>query len=114
MNDLNEEEQQRVRAALHYLRRCVGGWKPMADALGYRPNSLEKVANSRGRAVTASLAFRVARLVDIGIDDLLGGRYRPGACPRCGYLPDLENDPTHVDDSMPPLHDQHDVLKLVK
>jgi hypothetical protein len=45
------------------------------------------------------MAFRVAHFVDVGIDDLLGGRYRPGACPRCGYLPDPEKDPTIADPS---------------
>jgi hypothetical protein len=100
MPDLTKEEQQRVRAALHYLRRCVGGWKPLADALHYSPDSLEKIANARGRTfVTPKLAFRTARFVDVGIDDLLGGRFRPGACPRCGYLPDPETDPTHAEDT---------------
>ena len=98
MKDLNEEEQQRVRATLHHLRCQVGGWLPLAEALGYRTDSLERVANARNRAVTASLAFRVARLADVGIDDLLCGRYRPEACPRCGYLPNPEIDPTIAED----------------
>lgn len=58
------------------------------------------------------MAFRVARLTDTSIDDLLGGRYRPGACPHCGHMPDLERDPTMVDD---PGSDGTDaVLRLVE
>ena len=98
MSDLNWEEQQRVRATLHYLRREVGGWIPLAHALKLHSDSLEKIANARNRAVTAALAFRVARLADVGIDDLLKGCYRPGACPHCGYLPNPEVDPTIADD----------------
>lgn len=95
MTDLTNEEQQRVRATLHYLRRQVGGWIPLAKALHYGTSTLDKIANGReGRRVTPRLAFRVARLADSSIDDLLGGRYRAGACPRCGHLPDLESDPT--------------------
>jgi len=107
MADLTREEQQRVRATLHFLRREVGGWKPLADALRYQPDTVEKVANARGgRNVTPTMAFRVARFADVKIDDLLGGRYRPGACPHCGYLPDLEADPTEVDEAK--------VLRLVE
>ena len=101
MSDLTKEEQQRVRATLHHLRRQTGGWIPLAAALHYGPDSLEKIANARGRAVTPTLAFRVARLADTPIDDLLGGRFRAGACPHCGYLPDLEDDPTTVEDAAP-------------
>jgi hypothetical protein len=44
---------------------------------------------ARGGAVTASLAFRTARLVKIGIDDLLVGKYpHPNACPHCGHVPE--------------------------
>ena len=98
MTDLTQEEQQRVRATLHYLRRSVGGWATLAAALHYETDSVERVANARGRAVTPRLAFRVARLADTSIDDLLGGRYRPRACPHCGHMPDMEEDPTTADD----------------
>lgn len=114
MSDLTHAEQQRVRATLHHLRRTVGGWIVVAAALHYSPESLEKIANARGRPVTPRLAFRVARLVDVGVDELLGGWYRPGACPRCGYLPDPGADPTRADDTLlvPPEH--NGVLRLVE
>ena len=38
-------------------------------------------------AVVPAMAFRVARLVDVGIDDLLAGRCQfPVACPTCGHV----------------------------
>lgn len=101
MSDLTKEEQQRVRATLHHLRRQTGGWIPLAAALHYNTDSLEKIANARGRAVTPTLVLRVARLAATPIDDLLGGRYRPGACPHCGHMPDLEEDPTTADAAAP-------------
>lgn len=38
------------------------------------------------RAVSASMAFRVARVVGVKVDDLLLGKWpEAGTCPRCGY-----------------------------
>jgi hypothetical protein len=49
----------------------------------------------RGDAdVTATLAFRTARLAEASIDDLLAGRYLQGACPHCGRLPDFTDEDT--------------------
>lgn len=110
MTDLDEKEQQHVRTALQYLRRRVGAWKPLADALGFQYDTVEKVANARGRNVTASMAIRVARLAGVGVDDLLSGKYIPGACSRCGYRPDFGDEETVVES--PPL--PPDGLKLVK
>ena len=32
------------------------------------------------------VAFRLARFINVGIDDLLAGRFpEPGVCPRCAY-----------------------------
>jgi hypothetical protein len=45
-----------------------------------------------GGLVSASLAVRVARLVKVGIDDLLAGKYPPpGACPHCGHVASPED-----------------------
>ncbi len=43
-------------------------------------------AGTGRRAVSASLAFRVARLAAVPVGDVVAGAYPPaGACPRCGY-----------------------------
>lgn len=87
MSDLTAKEQQHVRTALRYLRHSLGSWQPLAKALCLEAESLSKIATGR-RGVTASLALRVARFVDVAIDDLLAGKYLPTrTCPRCGYVP---------------------------
>ena len=84
--DLTKEEQTNVRAALRFLRVRCGGWEPLAKALRVGETTLTNV-NLCKRTVTPILAFRVARFVKIGVDDLLTGKYPPaGACPHCGHV----------------------------
>ena len=45
------------------------------------------------------MAVRVARLLNMSLEDLLAGRCLPGACPRCGYLPDFADESTVVEDA---------------
>jgi hypothetical protein len=81
--DLTETEQDHVRTALRFLRARAGGWKPMAAALGFKKKTLTNVREGQG--VSPNLAFRVARLAGVSIDDLLAGKFPPnGACPQCG------------------------------
>lgn len=82
--DLTTQEQNNVRVALRYLRLRFGGWLPLSKALRFKDTTLANAAN--GRVVTAALAFRIARLVDVGVDDLLGGKFPvPGVCPYCNH-----------------------------
>ncbi len=82
MTDLTKEEQAHVRTALRYLRARGGGWAPVIKVLRYP--SLSGVM--AGRPVSASLAFRVARLAGVPVDDVITGRYpAPGTCPYCGH-----------------------------
>ena len=53
---------------------------------GCVPTLIVKIANG-SRSVSASMALRVARFLDVPMEDLLTGRYRPGACPKCGHRP---------------------------
>lgn len=77
-----------MRTAIRFLRFRVGGWQPLADALGVKADSLGKVLRG-ARDVTASLAYGVARLTDVSIDDLLSGALlSPRTCPHCGRPPD--------------------------
>lgn len=83
MTDLTDDEQRHVRVALRYLRTRARGWKALAPALGFSPPTLENV--NEGRAVSAGMAFRVARLAEVPIGDLLAGAFPPpGTCPHCG------------------------------
>lgn len=117
MSDLDKKEQNHVRAALHFLRIQMGGLKLVAKAIHCDWQLLSHVVHER-RSVTASTALRVARLLDVPFEDLLLGRYQPGACPKCGhrppYLPvcssDFKDEQTAVEDAPRPAAD----LKLVK
>jgi len=84
-NDLTLEEQEHVRNAIILVKAQFGGWKSLAQVLHFDAPTLIHVAKER-RAVTASMAFRLARLLGVGIDDLLAGKFPgDGSCPRCGY-----------------------------
>lgn len=84
MSDLTVEEQTHVRTALKFLRSRCGGWAPLAKALHFKNTTVANVAN--GRSVSAALAFRVARLGRVTVDDVLAGRFpAPGTCPHCGH-----------------------------
>ena len=116
MSDLDEKEQGQVRAAMHYLRIQMGGLKPIAQAIRADYCALQKVAKGHNE-VSASIALRVARLLDVPFDDLLLGRYQPGSCTKCGHRPqylsvytsDFVDEPT-VNEAGPELGS----LKLVK
>ena len=76
---------ERVRNALYFLRAKFGSWQPLARALHYEEQTLVQCANGT-RGVAAAMAFRLARFVNVGIDELLAGRFpEPGVCPRCAY-----------------------------
>lgn len=111
MNDLTITEQQHVRTAMRHLRRRLQGWTPVAHALHLAPYTVQNVVYGK-RPVTASVALRVARLLDSSVDDLLAGRFLPGACPRCGYVPDFADEGTVVEDGPRPV--PGGALKVVK
>jgi DNA-binding transcriptional regulator YdaS (Cro superfamily) len=96
-----------VRTAIRFLR--VGGWQPLADALGVKADSLGKVLRG-ARNVTARLAYGVARLTDVSIDDLLAGTLlSPRTCPHCGRPSDDFLHETVVED-----RPREAVLRVVK
>lgn len=85
MSDLTAQEQANVRAALRFLRARSGGWMPVAKALHTNQGALAHAVGGV-KPVTPRLAFRVARLANVSIDDLLAGKYPPpGSCPQCGH-----------------------------
>lgn len=99
-----------MRTALRFLRYRIGGWQPLADTLGVKVDTIGKVLRG-GRDVTARLAYGVARLTDVSIDDLLAGALlSPRTCPHCGHPPDDFADEETVVEDRP----RETVLKLVK
>lgn len=99
---LDEKEQNHVRTALRYLRRRYGAWRPVAEALHFGYDTINKTVNGRD-TVSVNLAFRVARLAGVPLDDLISGSFVPGACPKCGHVPDFADEPTFVEDAPPRL-----------
>jgi hypothetical protein len=83
VTDLTAKEQANVRRALKFLRARIGTWEAVAAALNTKWSTL-KTAKGTG-TVSASMAFRVARVAGVTVDDVLTGRYAPdGVCPHCG------------------------------
>ncbi len=79
LRDAQEQRQGGVadRAAAQFLRARMGGWLNVAKAL--------KVDKTTTRSPSPILAFRLARLVGVGVDDILTGKYPPpGTWPHCG------------------------------
>jgi plasmid maintenance system antidote protein VapI len=98
MNDLTTKEQKAARTALRFLQLRVGTWAPLAKALRYEWDSIQKVATGK-KAVTPALALRVARFAGVPMDDLLAGRWLSArVCPHCGHPPDdFEDEETVVE-----------------
>jgi hypothetical protein len=83
MSDLTATEQTHVRTALKFLRLRCGTWAAVSKALRLGKNSACNVA--AGANVTPLVAFRVAQLAKVTVDDVLTGKFpAPGACPHCG------------------------------
>ncbi len=100
MSDLDQKEQNHVRAALRFLQRRLGRWSAVSDAIGFSPKTIDGVVFAK-KSVSASMALRVARLLGVMIDDLLVGKFLPpGACPNCGHVPvaDFRDESTLVED----------------
>lgn len=83
MSDLTAEEQKNVRAALRFLRVRLGAVQ-FAKAMHASREAIRYTL--AGKYVSASMAFRAARLAGVGVDALLAGEYPPaGTCPHCGH-----------------------------
>lgn len=84
--DLTPTEQGNVRKALRFLRARCGGWAQLGKVLCFKEVTLGAIGAGR-KVASASLAVRVARLAQVGVDDVLAGRFPPaGACPHCGHV----------------------------
>lgn len=85
MSDLTAQEQTHVRTALAFLRAKFGTWETLGRMLRFEPATFVHVLAGR-KAASPTMAFRVARLAGVGIDDLLAGRFPPpDTCQHCGH-----------------------------
>jgi hypothetical protein len=86
MNDLTDEEQEHVRVAIRFLRIRFGKAMLLAKALGFKDSSIRRVLGGHDM-VSPTMVMRVARLAQVGMDDLLAGKYPVnGMCPHCGHV----------------------------
>jgi hypothetical protein len=96
-SDLTDAEQAAVRRALGYLCVRAGSWSALARVLRAALATVAEAGAGR-RAVSASLAFRVARVAAVPVGDVVSGAYPPaGACPRCGYAEEDLTSESHAD-----------------
>jgi len=83
--DLTSAEQTNVRTALAFLRLRCRGWGPLSKVLKFKDTTLSAI-HCGDKAVSPTLAFRIARLAKVGVDDVLTGKFpSPGTCPQCGH-----------------------------
>ncbi|MGH7284288.1 MAG: hypothetical protein ACRELY_22400 [Polyangiaceae bacterium] len=89
---LTRQEQDNVRAAIAFLRRRYGGLALLAKAMGVRPNTLAQAIGKFGRAPSAAIALKLARVAGCGVGEMLSGAWPPrGACPLCGHVKGLRH-----------------------
>lgn len=82
-SDLSGEEQRRVRVALKHIHARLGDWRLVAKVLRYARSTVADTACGNA-AVTASMAFRIARFLGVPIDALINGDFTPpSVCPYC-------------------------------
>jgi hypothetical protein len=84
--DLSFAEQANVRALLRMLRVKLGGnnWLNVERALPFAHSTLVEVMAERFE-VSATLAFRVAKVLDVSLHHVLTGEaIPPGTCKHCG------------------------------
>jgi len=83
--DLTPAEQTHVRTALKFLHVRCGTWATLAKVLRLGESTVSNVAAGR-KTVGPVLAFRVARLAKVSVDDVLAARFpEPGTCAHCGH-----------------------------
>lgn len=86
-SDLTKEEQDHVREALRFLRIRFGKNALLAEAVRLATGTMRSTMNGH-KTVSAAVAFRVARLAQVSVDDVLAGKFPvPGTCPHCGRGP---------------------------
>jgi len=82
--DLSRDEQRNVIHVLRALRGRFGNWITVERALPISHS--QRVELTEGRTeVSTTIAFRIAKLLDVSLHDVLKGTALPQpTCPHCG------------------------------
>lgn len=82
--DLSVDEQRNVLATLHALRARFGNWLTVERALPISHSQRVEVTEGRTE-VSTTIAFRIAKLLELSLHDVLQGSALPKqTCPHCG------------------------------
>lgn len=83
--DLSLDEQSNIRALMHLLRTSLGGnWTNVERVLPVSHSVRADITTGK-REVSAAIAFRVAKALDVPLADALSGKaLPPGTCKHCG------------------------------
>jgi hypothetical protein len=84
--DLSRAEQQNVLDTLRALRTRFGNWLTVERALPISHS--QRVEMTEGRTeVSTTIAFRIAKLLEVSLHDVLQGLALPKpTCPHCGKV----------------------------
>lgn len=82
--DLSLAEQENVRSLIRVLRVRLGTWQSVERALPLSHGMRVDVMAGRYE-VSTTVAFRVAKTLDVSLHDVLAGTaLPPGVCKHCG------------------------------
>ena len=86
--DLSLDEQRNVLACLHALRARFGNWFTVERALPLAHSQRVEITEGRTE-VSTTIAFRIARLLELSLHDVIQGTALPkNTCPHCGRVID--------------------------
>jgi len=84
--DLSRAEQQNVLATLHALRARLGNWFSVEKALPLAHSTRVEMTSGRSE-VSTTIAFRIAKLLEVSLHDVLQGlAIAKPTCPHCGKV----------------------------
>lgn len=82
---LTLEQAENVRLVIRHLVVVYGSAQRLAREMGVTVSVTEK-ASAPSRHKSARLAFILARVAGVGVDDVLAGRWQRHSCPECGHV----------------------------
>ena len=84
--DLSRAEQQNVLETLLALRARLGNWFSVEKALPLAHSTRVEITSGR-HEVSTTVAFRIAKLLEVSLHDVIQGIALPRpTCPHCGKV----------------------------
>jgi DNA-binding XRE family transcriptional regulator len=87
VGQITPEEAECVAVALRFMVTKVGGQQELAYRMGIDRTAVRRALKGKPPP-GIGIAFEVARIVGVPVEDVLAGRFpAPGDCPMCGGHP---------------------------